>query len=72
MLDVEGGVNPLVKDIVLDSTGFIFALLTYEKEDDEKVCWQCVVPVMGEIHIINTQVIRVQKYDQVYNKTFNN
>jgi len=36
MLDVEGGFNPLVKDIALDSSGFIFALLTYEKEDDSK------------------------------------
>merc|ERR1712013_831577 len=36
MLDVEGGFNPLVKDIALDSSGYIFALLTYEKEDDSK------------------------------------
>jgi len=36
MLDVEGGYNPLVKDISLDAVGYIFALLTYEKEDDSK------------------------------------
>jgi len=29
MIDVEGGSNPLVKDLALDSQGYIFALVTY-------------------------------------------
>merc|ERR1719268_258723 len=37
MIDVEGGINPLVKDIALDSTGYIFALITYEQEDGTKM-----------------------------------
>jgi hypothetical protein len=37
MIDVEGGINPLVKYEALDSTGYIFALITYEQEDGVKV-----------------------------------
>ena len=38
MIDVEGGLNPLVKDVALDSTGYIFTLITYEQQDGVKVC----------------------------------
>ena len=38
MIDVEGGLNPLVKDVALDSTGYIFSLITYEQQDGVKVC----------------------------------
>ena len=37
MIDVEGGLNPLVKDVALDSTGYIFTLITYEQLDGTKV-----------------------------------
>jgi len=37
MIDVEGGINPLVKDVALDSTGYIYALITYEQEDGAKM-----------------------------------
>lgn len=37
MIDVEGGINPLVKDLALDSTGYIFALITYEQQDGVKM-----------------------------------
>ena len=37
MIDVEGGINPLVKDVALDSTGYIFTLITYEQLDGTKV-----------------------------------
>ena len=38
MINVEGGLNPLVKDVALDSTGYIFTLITYEEQDGVKVC----------------------------------
>jgi len=37
MIDVEGGVNPVIKDTALDSKGFIFAMITYEKQNGIKV-----------------------------------
>jgi len=37
MIDVEGGLNPLVKDVALDSTGYIFTLITYEQQDGVKM-----------------------------------
>lgn len=37
MIDVEGGINPIVKDLALDSTGYIFALITYEQQDGVKM-----------------------------------
>jgi len=37
MIDVEGGINPLIKDTALDSRGYIFAMITYEREDGVKV-----------------------------------
>ncbi len=45
--------------------GQIFALIAYEKEEGMKVCWYYVYPLFRrEIHIINVQVSRVQRYDQ--------
>lgn len=38
MIDVEEGFNPLVKDVALDSSGKIYALVTYEQLGGEKVC----------------------------------
>ena len=38
MIDVEDGFNPLVKDVALDSSGKIYALVTYEQLGGEKVC----------------------------------
>merc|ERR1719367_1396704 len=37
IIDVEGGLNPLVKDVALDSTGYIFSLITYEQQDGVKM-----------------------------------
>ena len=39
MIDVESGYNPLVKDLALDSSGKIYAMVTYEQLDGTKVCW---------------------------------
>ena len=40
MIDVEAGINPLVKDVALDSSGKIYAMITYESTmDGSKVCW---------------------------------
>ena len=39
MIDVENGINPLVKDVALDSSGKIYAMITYEQLDGSKVCW---------------------------------
>ena len=38
MIDVESGYNPLVKDVALDSSGKIYAMVTYEQLDGTKVC----------------------------------
>ena len=38
MIDVESGYNPLVKDVALDSSGKIYAMVTYEQVDGTKVC----------------------------------
>ena len=38
MIDVEDGFNPLVKDVALDSSGKIYAMITYEQLDGTKVC----------------------------------
>ena len=38
MIDVEEGYNPLVKDVALDSSGKIYAMITYEQLDGTKVC----------------------------------
>ena len=37
MIDVENGYNPLVKDVALDSSGKIYAMITYEQLDGSKV-----------------------------------
>ena len=37
MVDVEGGTNPLIKDTALDSNGYVFGLVTYERDDGVKV-----------------------------------
>ncbi|XP_023338533.1 uncharacterized protein LOC111709154 isoform X2 [Eurytemora carolleeae] len=37
MIDVEGGLNPMIKDTALDSRGYIFAMITYEREDGIQV-----------------------------------
>ena len=38
MIDVDNGYNPLVKDVALDSSGKIYAMITYEQLDGSKVC----------------------------------
>jgi len=37
MIDVENGYNPLVKDVALDSSGKIYAMITYEQLDGSKM-----------------------------------
>lgn len=37
MIDVEDGFNPLVKDVALDSSGKIYAMITYEQLDGTKM-----------------------------------
>ena len=64
MIDVEDGYNPLVKDVALDSSGKIYAMITYEQLDGSKVYWWLYSSDYQEIHIINVQMMRIQRYDQ--------
>ena len=52
MVDVESGYNPLVKDVALDSSGKIYAMITYEQLDGTKVYWYlCIVSVQDKKYI---------------------
>ena len=52
MVDVESGYNPLVKDVALDSSGKIYAMITYEQLDGTKVYWYlCIVSVKDKKYI---------------------